>query len=78
MRARTHTPNTVKTSSRFVIEYLNGNLRRYGNGHSLPVTATTPEEAVVRVFGGPAESWDSNRFTMWGGKLRARVEEVRK
>lgn len=78
MRARTHTTGTVKTSSRFVIEYLNGNLRRYGNGHSLPVTAATPEEAVVRVFGGPAESWDGNHFTMWGGKLRARVEEVRR
>ena len=76
MRARTHTPKTVKTSSRFVIEYLNGNLRRYGNGHSLSVSAVTPEEAVVRVFGGPAESWDGNHFTMWGGKLRARVEEV--
>jgi hypothetical protein len=78
MRARTHTPSTVKTSSRFVIKYLNGNLRRYGNGHSLPVVAATPEEAVLRVFGGPAETWDGNHFTMWGGKLRARVEEVRR
>lgn len=78
MRARTHTTDNVKTSSCFVIEYLNGNLRRYGNGHSLPVTAATPEEAVVRVLGGPAESWDGNHFTMWAGKLRARVEEVRR
>lgn len=66
----------VNTSSRFVIEYLNGNLRRYGNGHSLPVIAASPEEAVVRVFGGPAEAWDGNHFTMFDGKLRARVEEV--
>ncbi len=76
MLASSHTTNTVKTSSRFVIEYLNGNLRRYGRGHSLPVTAATQEEAVVRVFGGPAETWDGNHFSMWGGKLRARVEEV--
>lgn len=78
MRARTHTHTRMTTASCFVIEYLNGNLRRYGNGHSLPVKAATMEDAVVRVFGAPAESWDGNHFTLWGGKLRARVEEVRR
>lgn len=67
----------VTTSPRFVIEYLNGNLRHTAkDSRSLPVRAASPEEAVVRVLGGPAESWDGNHFTMWGGKLRGRVEEM--
>jgi hypothetical protein len=63
---------------RYIIQYLNGNLSRFArDGHSLPVKANSPEEAVIRIFGGPAESWDGNYFTKWDGKLRARVEEVR-
>jgi len=66
----------MTSSSRYVIEYLNGNLRSYGKGHSLPVKASSMEDAVIRVFGGPADKWDGNHFTMFGGKLRARVEEL--
>lgn len=67
----------MATASRFVIEYRNGNLRHMAkDSRSLPVRASSPEEAVIRVFGGPAESWDGYRFTMWGGKLRGNVEQV--
>lgn len=81
MRARTHTYSTVKTSSRFFIEYLD-NCRGYfsQNGRSLPVKADNQEHAVVMVFGGAADagSWNGNHFTVFGGRLRARVEEVRR
>lgn len=65
----------MKTKT-FIIEYLSGNLRRYGSGHSLPVKAASQEDAVIRVLGGAAESWDGNHFTIWGGKLRGRVEAL--
>ena len=64
-------------SPRYVIEYLNGNLRRFArDGRSLPVKADSQESAVIHVLGGPADSWDGNHFTMWGGKLKGRVEAV--
>lgn len=67
----------MNSSPRFVIEYLNGNLRRFArDGRSLPVRADSQESAVIHLLGAPAESWDGNHFTMWGGKLRGRVEQL--
>lgn len=64
-------------TTRFVIEYLNGNLRKMAkDGRSLPVKAASKEEAVVRVFGAPADSWDGNYFTKWSGTLRGHVEQL--
>jgi hypothetical protein len=61
--------------NKYVIEYLNGNLRHFAkDGRSLPIEAESAEDAVVRIFGAPADTWDGNHFTKWGGKLRARVE----
>lgn len=65
---------------RYVIHYLNGNLRTTArDGRSLPVLASCPADAVVRVLGGPADpdSWTgAGRFTKWDGRLRARVVDA--
>lgn len=67
----------MKTKPKFVIEYLNGNLRRFAkDGRSLPIVADSMESAVIHLLGAPADSWDGNHFSKWDGKLKGRVEQV--
>lgn len=62
---------------KFQIEYLNGNLKNFAkDGRSLPIKADSQESAVIKLLGGPADSWDGNHFTKWNGKLKGRVEQL--
>ena len=66
---------------RFIIHYLNGNLRKMAkDGHSLPIRAESPQQAVVFCFGMPADRWEGNHFWKWtdmpDGGLKCRIEEV--
>ena len=65
----------------FVIHYLNGNLRHMAkDGHSLPIRAESPEQAVTFCFGMPADRWDGVYCWKWtdmpDGGLKCRIEEV--
>ena len=65
----------------FVIHYLNGNLRKMAkDGHSRPIRAESPEQAVTFCFGMPADRWEGNHFWKWtdmpDGGLKCRIEEV--
>ena len=65
----------------FIIHYLNGNLREMAkDGHSMPIRADSPEQAVTNCFGMPADRWDGNHFWKWtdmpDGGLKCRIEEV--
>jgi len=50
------------------------------DGHSLAIRAESPEQAVVFLFGMPADRWDGNYFWKWtdepDGGLKCRIEEV--
>ena len=66
---------------RFIIHYLNGNLRKMAkDGHSLAIRAESPQQAVVFCFGMPADRWEGNHFWKWtdmpDGGLKCRIEEV--
>ena len=65
----------------FVIHYLDDKLRSMAkDGHSLPICADSPEQAVKFCFGMPADRWDGNHFWKWtsdpDGGLKCRIEEV--
>ena len=65
---------------RFIVHYLNGNLRHMAkDGHSMPIRADSPEQAVTNCFGMPADRWDGNYFWKWtdtpDGGLKCRIEE---
>ena len=66
---------------RFIVHYLDQQLRRMAkDGHSLAIRAESPEQAVVFLFGMPADRWDGNCFWKWtdkpDGGLKCRIEEV--
>ena len=66
---------------RFIIHYLNGNLRKMAkDGHSMPIRAESPEQAVTFCFGMPADRWEGNHFWKWTDRpetaLKCRIEEV--
>ena len=66
---------------RFIIHYLNGNLRKMAkDGHSMPIRAESPEQAVTFCFGMPADRWEGNHFWKWTddpkATLKCRIEEV--
>ena len=66
---------------RFIVHYLDKQLRRMAkDGHSLAIRAESPEQAVVFLFGMPADRWDGNCFWKWtsnpDGGLKCRIEEV--
>ena len=68
----------MSTRRRFIIHYLNGNLRLMAkDGQSLPIAAKNKEDAVIQLLGAPADSWDGDYFTKWDGKLQACVEELK-
>ena len=66
---------------RFIIHYLDKQLRSMAkDGHSMPICADSPEQAVTFCFGMPADRWDGNYFWKWtsepDGGLKCRIEEV--
>jgi hypothetical protein len=66
---------------RFVVHYLDEQLRRMAkDGHSLAIRAKSREQAVVFLFGAPADRWDGDCFWKWtdmpDGGLKCRIEEV--
>ena len=66
---------------RFIVHYLDRQLRRMAkDGHSLPIRAESPEQAVTFCFGMPADRWEGNYCWKWtdmpDGVLKCRVEEV--
>jgi len=70
--------NGMSTRRRFIIHYLNGNFRLMAkDGQSLPIAAKNKEDAVIQLFGAPADSWDGDYFFKWDGKLQACVEELK-
>ena len=76
-------PAAFRASGRrcFIIHYLNGNLRHMAkDGHSMPIRAESPEQAVTFCFGMPADRWEGDYCWKWtdmpDGGLKCRVEEV--
>jgi hypothetical protein len=66
---------------RFIVHYLDEQLRQMAkDGHSLAIRAVSREQAVVFLFGAPADRWDGNCFWKWtdrqDGGLKCRIEEV--
>ena len=66
---------------RFIVHYLDRQLRRMAkDGHSMPIHAESPEQAVTFCFGMPADRWDGNYFWKWTDRpetaLKCRIEEV--
>ena len=86
MKARGYSPLSpaaarVSGNRHFVIHYLDNQLRRMAkDGHSLAIRAESPEQAVVFLFGMPADRWDGVYFWKWTDKpdsvLKCRIEEV--
>ena len=71
----------VSGNRRFIIHYLDKQLRRMAkDGHSMPIRAESPEQAVTCCFGMPADRWEGNYFWKWtsepDGGLKCRIEEV--
>ena len=71
----------VSGNRHFIIHYLDKQLRRMAkDGHSLPICADSPEQAVTFCFGMPADRWEGNHFWKWtdmpDGGLKCRIEEV--
>ena len=71
----------VSGNRHFVIHYLDKQLRRMAkDGHSMPIRAESPEQAVTFCFGMPADRWEGNYFWKWtdmpDGGLKCRIEEV--
>ena len=76
-------PEALRTSGSrcFIIHYLDDQLRKMAkHGHSLPIRAESPEQAVTFCFGMPADRWDGVYCWKWAdmpdGGLKCRVEEV--
>ena len=72
----------MKAQRYFIIHYLNGNLRSMAkDGHSMPIRAESPQQAVVFCFGMPADRWEGNHFWKWTddpkATLKCRIEEVK-
>ena len=65
----------------FVIHYLTGNFRHMAkDGHSMPIRAESPQQAVTFCFGMPADRWEGDHFWKWTddpkATLKCRIEEV--
>ena len=88
MKPRGYTPLSpaaarVSGNRYFVIHYLDDKqLRRMAkDGHSMPIRAESPEQAVTICFGMPADRWEGSCF-FWkwtsdpDGGLKCRIEEV--